>query len=79
MFQPQFELSSGGEKELNFFLKFSCKPGLVLAPNVTSQRVECSYDSDYYEFAWEQNDAPRCIGMLQINTFYFIIPVTYLN
>ena len=59
LFQTRFELSSNGEKELNFFLESLCKPGFVLAPNVTSQRVECSYNSDYYEFAWEQNDAPR--------------------
>lgn len=50
---PMFENSNDNILGWSFFVELSCKKGLEVSPGVSTQRVHCLYEPDYYEYAWD--------------------------
>jgi len=43
-----------------FFVRYQCKEGFEIQPNVTIQDSFCVYDPDYYESKWSCTNPPKC-------------------
>jgi len=52
----------------SFHILLKCKEGLELSPSVTSQKIECLYEPDYYEYAWDF-EVKECIDMRATRKF----------
>lgn len=44
----------------DFFVRYNCKYGFEIQPNVTIQDSFCVYDPDYYESKWSCINPPKC-------------------
>lgn len=44
----------------DFFVRYECKEGFEIQPNVTIQDSFCVYDPDYYESKWSCTNPPKC-------------------
>lgn len=59
---PYFENSNENFLGWNFYLEITCKTGLSIREGVSSQRLFCRYEPDYYEYAWDM-DIKECVDL----------------
>jgi len=67
-YAPVFSNTAANMLGWSFYILLRCKEGLNIAHGVTSQRIECLYEPDYYEYAWDF-EVKECIDMRATRKF----------
>jgi len=63
----------------DFFVRYECKSGLEIAPNVTIEDSYCLYDPDYYESKWSCTDPPKCQDFTVAKKFEITMTITEIQ
>lgn len=69
---PKFENSDDNILGWNFYVELACKAGLSVSPGVSTQQVQCLYEPDYYEYAWDF-EIKECVDLSATKKFQVML------